>query len=233
MDTALDFSFAFQPIVDPRAHSVYSHEALVRGLNNESAYQVINRRSGGQKQAFDAACRIKAIEVASRIGMHTHLNLNLLSCTVPSGAVSLNSTIEAANRCSFPLERIIVELAINDYANFKHVFNEYRQAGLKFAIDDFGAGYSGLFLLAQYPPDIVKLDMELVRGIQRHAFRQGVVRTIAQACLDLKVDLVVEGVETVDEFNWFNDLGVQLYQGFLFAKPMFEAMPPVHSPDPS
>ncbi len=232
MDTALDFSFAFQPIVDSQARTVYSHEALVRGLNNESAYQVINRRSGGQKQAFDAACRVKAIEVASRIGMHTHLNLNLLSCTALNrAAISLNSTVEAANRCSFPLERIIVELAINDYVNFAHVFNEYRQVGLRFAIDDFGAGYSGLFLLAEFPPDIVKLDMELVRGIQLHTPRQGIVRTIAQACVDLEIDLVVEGVETVDEFNWFNDLGVQLYQGYLFAKPMFEAMPPVHSPD--
>jgi len=228
-----DFSFAFQPIVDSHARTVYSHEALVRGLHDEPAYQVINRSPGNQKQAFDAACRVKAIEVAARIGMHTHLNLNLLSCTALKVAVSLNSTVEAANRCSFPLERIIVELSINDYANFAQVFKEYRQLGLKFAIDDFGAGYSGLFLLSDFPPDIVKLDMELVRGIRSHTPRHGIVHTIAQACVDLGIDLVVEGVETVDEFNWFNDLGVQLYQGYLFAKPMFEAMPPFHSPDPN
>src|SRR5438270_4969728 len=115
MDTAADFSFAFQPIVDSNARTVYSHEALVRGLNNEPACQVINRSSGGQKQAFDAACRVKAIEVAARIGMRTHLNLNLLSCTASHRAVSFIYTIETASRYSFPLERINVELAIGDY----------------------------------------------------------------------------------------------------------------------
>lgn len=230
-----DFSFAFQPIVDTHAGVVYSHEALVRGLNNESAYEVIKRYSGGPMGAFDAACRSKAIEVAARIGIHTHLNLNFLPSAVLDPAIGLNATIEAANRHSFPLNRIIVEAtegeAISDPAHFAQAINEYRRAGMKLAIDDFGAGYSGLNLLSEFQPDIVKLDMGLVRGIQSHGPRQAIVRAIAQVCIDLGIDFVVEGVETVDEFAWFTDLGVHLYQGFLFAKPMFEAMPPFQIPD--
>ena len=231
---AREFSFAFQPIVDTHAGVVYSHEALVRGLNNEPAYEVINRYPADRMAAFDAACRAKAIEVAARIGLHTHLNLNFLPSAASNPIVGLDSTIEAANRHSFPLDRIIVEATegevIGDHAKFAKTVNEYRRAGMRFAIDDFGAGYSGLNLLAEFQPDIVKLDMGLVRDIQSHGPRQAIVRAIAQVCVDLGIDFVVEGVETVDEFSWFNDLGVNLYQGYLFAKPMFEAMPPFHVP---
>jgi len=223
--SASGFSFAFQPIVDTHAQAVFSHEALVRGLNNEPASQVINRRSGSQKLVFDAACRIKAIEVAARIGMHTHLNLNLFRSTAVNAAVGLKSTIEAADRWLFPLERIVVELAIDDYASLEKVLGGASRDGMKFAIDDFGAGYSGLILLSKLKPDIVKLNMDLVRGINFHSPRQAIARAVVQICGDLGIDVVAEGVETVDEFSWFTDLGVHLYQGYLFAKPMFEAMP--------
>lgn len=119
---ARDFSFAFQPIVDTHARAVYSHEALVRGLNNEPAYQVINRYTTDRMAAFDAACRAKAIEVAAQIGVHTHLSLNFLPSAALNAMDGLDSTIEAANRHSFPLDRIIVEAtegeAIGDQAKF-------------------------------------------------------------------------------------------------------------------
>lgn len=230
-----DFSFAFQPIVDTHTRTVYSHEALVRGLNNEPACQVLERYAGDRITVFDAACRAKAIEVAARIGIHTHLNLNFLPSAVMDTDAGLHSTIEAANRHAFPLDRIILEAteveAIADHARFAQTVNEYRRFGIRLAIDDFGAGYAGLGLLSEFQPDIVKLDMGLVRGIHTHGPRQAIVRAIAQICVDLGIDFVVEGVETIDEFSWFNDLGVHLYQGYLFAKPMFETMPPVHIPD--
>ena len=230
-----DFSFAFQPIVDTHARAVYSHEALVRGINNEPAYQVIKRYSSDQMIAFDTACRIKAIEVAARIGVSTNLNLNFIPSAALHEGAALNSTIEAAHRHSFPLDRIILEAtegeAISNYVQFVKVVNEFRRAGIRLAIDDFGSGYSGLNLLSEFQPDIVKLDMTLVRGILSHGPRQAIVRAIAQVCTDLGIDFIVEGVETVDEFSWFTDLGVNLYQGYLFAKPMFEAMPPFQIPD--
>ena len=148
----------------------------------------------------------------------------------------MKSTIEAAARHSFPLERIILEAteveAIGDPAHFAKVVNEYRRAGMKLAIDDFGAGYAGLSLLSEFQPDIVKLDMKLVRGIDSHGPRQAIVRGIAQVCVDLGIDLIAEGVETLDEFVWFDNLGVSLYQGYLFAKPLWEGMPSIHIPIP-
>jgi EAL domain-containing protein (putative c-di-GMP-specific phosphodiesterase class I) len=98
------------------------------------------------------------------------------------------------------------------------------------AIDDFGAGYSGLNLLADFQPDQIKLDMKLVRGIERHGPRQAIVRAIDQACQDLGIDVIAEGVETVEEYAWLANQGIKLFQGYLFAKPAFESFPPVHYP---
>lgn len=229
------FSCAFQPIIDAHARSVYSHEALVRGLNNESAQQVISRYATDQMGEFDAASRAKAIEVAASIGLTDHLNLNFMPNSALDAKSGLNSTVEAANRHSFPLDRIIVEAtegdAIADKSKFAKGVNEFRRAGMRFGIDDFGAGHSGLGLLAEFQPDMVKLDISLVRGIEANGPRQAIVRAVAGVCLDLGIDLVAEGVETVDEFSWFTDVGVSLFQGYLFAKPMFEGMPKFVIPD--
>ena len=99
------------------------------------------------------------------------------------------------------------------------------------AIDDFGAGYSGLNLLADFQPDQIKLDMKLIRGIEWHGPRQAIVRAINQICLDLGIDVIAEGVETELEYAWLASQGIHLYQGYLFAKPGFESFPKVHYPE--
>lgn len=102
--------------------------------------------------------------------------------------------------------------------------NTYRAQGLRFAIDDFGAGFSGLNLLADFQPDIVKLDMQLVRNIDSSGPRQAIVRAVIQACEDLRIDVLAEGVESEPEQRWFKRNGVRLFQGYWFARPTFEAL---------
>ena len=96
------------------------------------------------------------------------------------------------------------------------------------AIDDFGAGYAGLNLLAEFQPDIVKLDMALVRGIDTNLPRQAIIAGILGICRMLNVRVIGEGIETVGEMQTLRDLGVELMQGYLFARPAFEELP---SPD--
>jgi len=106
-----------------------------------------------------------------------------------------------------------------------------REMGCRVAIDDFGAGYSGLNLLAELQPDQIKMDMALIRGIESNGPRQAIVRAIASVCIDLGIDLMAEGVETLDEFQWLRGEGIQLFQGYLFAKPSFTSLPPAQFPD--
>jgi EAL domain-containing protein (putative c-di-GMP-specific phosphodiesterase class I) len=120
---------------------------------------------------------------------------------------------------------------IEDLGLLAKRINEFRALGLKVAIDDFGSGYSGLNLLADFQPDQIKLDMRLVRGIDLNGPRQAIVRAVGQVCVDLGIDVIAEGVETVEEYTWLANHDVRLFQGFLFARPGFESFPCVSYPE--
>jgi len=227
------FTFAFQPIVDAKVHKVFSYEALIRGLDHESAYEVLGRVPAKNMLLFDQEARIEAIELAARLGIDCHLNLNLIPQSLQSPA-SILTTLEAASRTHLPIDHLIIELTegavIDDHAQFAENINRYRGLGLMVAIDDFGSGYSGLNLLVDFQPDQIKLDMKLIRGIERHGPRQAIVSAICQVCIDLGIEVIAEGVETVEEYTWLANAGIRLYQGYLFAKPGFESFPSVHYP---
>jgi blue light- and temperature-responsive anti-repressor len=227
-----DFTFAFQPIVDSQAREIVSYEALIRGPDNESAYQILRQVPADTMFAFDLKARVKAIGLAMRLGVSCNLNLNFLPRSLDSSAESIITTLEAAKSVSLPVNRIVLEVVegeiIDDTSHFIELINKYRGLGLMVAIDDFGAGYSGLNLLADFQPDQVKLDMKLIRGIERHGPRQAIVRAINQICLDLGIDVIAEGVETELEYAWLASQGIHLYQGYLFAKPGFESFPKVY-----
>jgi EAL domain-containing protein (putative c-di-GMP-specific phosphodiesterase class I) len=228
------FTFAFQPIVDVKAREVFSYEALIRGPSGESAYQVLGQVPAGRLLEFDQKARAKAIGLAARLGLACHLNLNFVPQSMRSPE-SILSVIAAATRAHLPIERLILEItegaAIDDRVQFAEMVNEHRGLGIKFAIDDFGAGYSGLNLLADFQPDLIKLDIKLVRGIEHLGPRQAIVRAVGQACYDMGIDVIAEGVETVEEYRWLANAGIRLFQGFLFARPGFESFPPVYYPE--
>jgi EAL domain-containing protein (putative c-di-GMP-specific phosphodiesterase class I) len=229
------FTFAFQPIIDVQTREVFSYEALIRGQGNETAHSILKQVPAHRLHGFDQMARIEAIFLAARLGIGGHLNLNALPQSVCCSASTIHSTLEAANRARLPIERLIIEITegevIEDQPRFAEAVNEFRGLGLKVAIDDFGAGYAGLNLLADFQPDQIKIDMKLVRGIHRNGPRQAIVRAISQACSDLGIDVIAEGVETVDELGWLANEGLRLFQGYLFAKPAFESFPSVFYPE--
>ncbi len=228
------FTFAFQPIVDANACEVVSYEALIRGLGNEPAYRILGQVKAERLFLFDQNARVQAIGLAGRLGLSCHLNLNFLPRSLDSSPDSVLSALAAAEQANLPVRRMVLEVlegqVIDNLAGFAQKINRYRAMGLKVAIDDFGSGYSGLNLLAEFQPDQVKLDMKLIRGIESHGPRQSIVRAIDQICSDLGIDLIAEGVETKEEYGWLASQGIHLFQGYLFAKPAFEAFPPVNYP---
>lgn len=230
-----EFSYAYQPIVDVVTREVFSYEALIRGPADEPARSVLERVPAHSKYRFDEDSRVAAISLATRLGLNCHLNLNILPQALYASPASVTSTLSAATRFALPIERLVLEITecevIADYANFGRQLNAFRSQGLKVAIDDFGAGYSGLNLLADFQPDQIKIDMNLVRGIERHGPRQAIVRALAQVCDDLGIDAIAEGVETRQEYDWFVENGFRLFQGYLFGRPGFECLPRAHLPD--
>ena len=106
-------------------------------------------------------------------------------------------------------------------------FRTYKGYGFTSAIDDFGAAYAGFELLAGFQPDVVKIDMGLVRNIHNDPVRLSIVRGFVGTCLELGIRAVAEGVESSDEVHALQSLGVELFQGFLFARPAIATLPPV------
>jgi len=136
----------------------------------------------------------------------------------------LRGTLRAAADCGFDLSRLIFEVTesekIVDAETLVRIFREYRKLGIKTAIDDFGAGYSGLNLLAEFQPDIIKLDMALVRNIDTDHVRQAIVKGIVQICKTLHIQVVAEGVETVGQRDFLGSLGCDVLQGYLYGRPV-------------
>jgi EAL domain-containing protein (putative c-di-GMP-specific phosphodiesterase class I) len=224
-------SMAFQPIVDVSQSRVFAYEALVRGAAGEGAGEIFSRLDDSTLYGFDQACRVKAVEMASLLGMDRWLSINFMPNAVYDPVHCIQTTLAASRRTGFPLDRIIFEVSeaerITKQDRLVGILNEYRGFGFKTAIDDFGAGFAGLSLLANFQPDIVKLDMELVRGIDASRARQTIVRSVMDLCGTLGIDVIAEGVETAAERDALQELGVALMQGYLFARPGFEALPEV------
>lgn len=232
----LPITMAFQPIVDIKAGTVFAQEALVRGAAGEGAGTVLSQVSTDNRYAFDQLCRTTAIELASGLGFaadNESLSINFLPNAVYEPRACIRVTLAAAMRTGFPVDRIIFEFTENEAIETGHLLNilrSYRAMGFRTAIDDFGAGFAGLGLLTKFQPDIVKLDMDLVRGIDRDAVKQVVVRNTLQMLRDLGIRPVCEGVETRGEYEALADLGVELMQGYLFAKPALADRPGIEWP---
>ncbi len=224
------FSMAFQPIVDVTTGKTFAQEALVRGLSGKGAQSVLSQITEQNRYGFDQACRIKAIEHATDLGIldtEALLSINFMPNAVYEPNVCIRQTMLAAERAGLPPERLIFEFTEQErieVAHLKRIVNAYREFGFRTAIDDFGAGYSGLSLLTQLQPDIVKIDMELVRNIDTEPVKRVMLRHIVNMLNDLDIDIIFEGIETHPQLEVIRDMGAKLVQGYLIAKPAFEAL---------
>ncbi|PCK32364.1 EAL domain-containing protein [Pseudoalteromonas piscicida] len=226
-----DITMAFQPIVDIQARAVFSYEALVRGKNGESAYEILNNVNDENQYAFDQHCRVTAIETFSQLSKTDNLNINFMPQAIYEPQACLATTIKSAKRCQFPAPQIIFEVTEQEQvvsrAFLTKIFKTYRQNGFKTAIDDFGEGYAGLSLLSGFQPDLIKLDMSLITDIATNPAKQAILKGISLTCDLLGVRLLAEGVETKSEYEYLKLSGIKLMQGYYFAKPQVESLPAV------
>jgi len=230
-DLGFEFSFAFQPIVDVHSREIVSYEALVRGPRGEPSASVFAQVPKNNFVAFDDICRRKAIHLASRLKIPSRLNLNMTASSIYEVDLSITATFRASIQSGIPVENIIFEVleseSLLDGRNLLKYLQVIQDFGFKTAVDDFGAGHSGLSLIVQYQPNFIKLDRNLISGIHQDHVKQVVFKGIWQICKSLSIDIVAEGVETAGEYHWLQDEGVRLFQGYYFARPAFEALPDV------
>jgi EAL domain-containing protein (putative c-di-GMP-specific phosphodiesterase class I) len=237
--TALPFgiAMAFQPIVDIRSGQPFAYEALVRGTNGESAHSVLSAVSDDLRYAFDQACRVAAIEGAVAAGIMdtgARLSINFLPNAVYSPKACIRLTLATAAAVQFPTDRLLFEFTENeempDPAHVAAIVAAYREMGFGTALDDFGAGHAGLTLLARFQPDYLKLDMELVRGLDNSLPRRMIVEAVLRMCTAMGIGLVAEGIETEGELAALREIGIHYVQGYLLARPGFRTLPSIRLP---
>jgi EAL domain-containing protein (putative c-di-GMP-specific phosphodiesterase class I) len=226
------FSMAFQPVVNVDTGRAYAYEALVRGPKGESAGSVLGQVTQENRYAFDQACRVRALTLAAELGLAetgAQLSINFMPGAVYNPASCIQLTLKTAKSVGFPLRQITFEIVeseqVRDVGHLRAIVKDYRERGFQVAIDDFGAAHSGLNLLADFPADVIKLDMALTRNLHERPTAFAITRSMVELAKTLGYQLVAEGVETIDEYAALRECGVRLMQGYLFARPMFERLP--------
>jgi EAL domain-containing protein (putative c-di-GMP-specific phosphodiesterase class I) len=228
---------AFHPIIDIAQGAVWGYEALVRGTGGQSAGYILNQVDEGQQYRFDQACRVKAIELAGKLfprDRDVRLSINFMPNAVYEPAACIRTSLETARRVGFDTRRIMFEFTENermaDTGHVARIIAEYKRLGFVTAIDDFGAGHAGLNLLADFQTDIIKVDMDIIRGIAGSAARQAIIAGIMVMARTLGITVIAEGIETEAELSTLKEAGISLFQGFLFAKPAIEHLPAIALP---
>lgn len=229
MFDSVRFSHAFQPIIDIEKKAIVSYEVLLRGPNGEPPFFVFDQIANDDLICFDEYNREHALTFVASKGIHCSLNLNYTpSAMLQDDGLSVIETIGKAKELGFLANQLVVEIVeserIEDYKELARILNKLRKEQVVIALDDFGAGYAGLNMLADVQPDLIKIDMALIRNIHENGPRQSIVRAIHNVCQDLAIDVLAEGVETLEEFAWLRKSNITLYQGYLFARPAFEQL---------
>lgn len=217
----------FQPIVNLKTAEILGYEALSRGPLNSPLYlpdklfkaaEIYNK-----SWELESLCRTKAIEKSSGIGKDKYLFLNVDPQIFKDEKFKKGFTKEFLAIHNISLDSIIFEIteksAIEDYNSFKIALDNYVKQGYKIAIDDTGAGYSGLKTLSEIKPHYIKIDMDLIRNIDKDTFKQAIMKAFVSLASITDMKLIAEGIETQEELITLINLGVYAGQGFFLLRP--------------
>ncbi|MCX8059600.1 MAG: EAL domain-containing protein [Aquificaceae bacterium] len=210
----------FHAIVEAKTGKVFGFEALCRA--QVPVYKLF-KISDRVAKITEYLCREKALlEYVARFDQTYHLFLNLHPKFFRDPLEHVGELETSFQLKGVPPRSVVVE--INEYEgmdlNAMKMIKEFlKNAGVKMALDDVGAGYAGLYQLIEINPDIAKLDIELVRDVHRNPLKANILRKLVEACKDSGIITLAEGVEKKEELEFLLEVGVDLLQGFIFAKP--------------
>jgi EAL domain-containing protein (putative c-di-GMP-specific phosphodiesterase class I) len=215
------FGMAFQPIVSLSTKSIFGYEALLRSTEPTlpTPADVLDAAERlGSTRKLGRAVRAFAAHRRSQMNPDWLLFVNLH----PSDLLDPELT-DPRSPLMATADHVVLEITerapLSGLEEVRERVQELRRLGFRIAVDDLGAGYAGLTSFATLDPDIVKVDMNLVRGIESSAVKRKLVGSVSALCREMEMLLVAEGVETTAERDVLADLGCDLFQGFLFARP--------------
>jgi EAL domain-containing protein (putative c-di-GMP-specific phosphodiesterase class I) len=212
---------AFQPIVDAKLKVVFGYEALLRSKEASLPHPGAMLSAAERlDRIFDLGRRVRALSAEAFehlagdallfVNLHTRdlLDPSLYDASAPLTKIARRVVLEITERST-----------IDDVEDIQARMAALREHGFRLAIDDLGAGYAGLSSFVAVQPEIVKLDMSLVRGVHQSEVRQRLIASMTSLCREMEMRVVAEGVEVAEERDAVLAFGCELLQGYLFAKP--------------
>lgn len=231
-----DFSFAFQPIIDPMSQRVIALEALIRGKDGETPATYFDKFKPEDVYTADLQSKKTAFAMASALRLnHKMLSVNLLPMTLVNRPDAVSFLINEIAAHGLVPEQIIVEFTesevISRFDTFAQAVKSLKAAGICVAIDHFGAGFAGLQLLSRFQPDRIKISRELITDVHKSGPRQAIIQAIIKCCASLEIMISAVGVEKPEEWMWLESAGIEIFQGNLFARACLNGTPSVAWPE--
>lgn len=221
----------FQPIINMKNNTIYGYETLIRGVKDDGTFiypDVLFEKSKRNDLNFklDRLCRESSLKTAATKKVHQKVFINFIPTSIYDPEFCLASTEKWAKQLEFDPSQIVFEVveteSVEDQKHLKSILEFYRSKGYKIALDDVGEGYSSLNMIIQLQPDIIKIDRNIIEGIDKNELKQSVYKALYTLSKENNIEVLAEGVETLYELEMIKSLGVDYVQGYYFARPSSE-----------
>jgi EAL domain-containing protein (putative c-di-GMP-specific phosphodiesterase class I) len=218
---------AYQPILALKERTVLGFEALSRGPR-VSGLETADSLFGAAERhhltiELDRLCRRRALLSSGRIPSTAKIFVNTLPATVRDPEFRGRALIDFLDKAQVSPDRIVLEitekLVIENYHLFREAMAYFTDLGMSFAVDDVGAGYSGLESIARLKPQFLKIDTGLVRDVHSSLVNREMVKAIIAMGEGIGATVIAEGIQTDDEANALHEMGIDWGQGYLLARP--------------
>jgi EAL domain-containing protein (putative c-di-GMP-specific phosphodiesterase class I) len=223
----------FQPIADLRHRTVLGYEALTRGPAG-SVYQMPLRLFEMAEEAdlvfeLDRKCRRRALLSATELPTEAKLFINVYPSAMYDPEFRGGALVRLVEAQGLTPDRVVLEIteksAIENYELFAEALSELTSHGFSIAVDDVGAGYSGLEKIAHLRPHYLKFDRNLIRDIDSSYIRREMTRALKTFADSIGSAIIAEGIERQGELDTLVDLGVRIGQGYLLGRPAGAFLP--------
>jgi EAL domain-containing protein (putative c-di-GMP-specific phosphodiesterase class I) len=218
----------YQPIVDLASRQVHGYESLVRapeGAQWDSPDQLFEM-AGETDLLFEADCLCRKValrDAAGKLSSGVKLFLNCLPSAIHDASFRADRLRRTLEVCGLTPNDLVFEISekesIRNFQIFRETRDYYRGLGIKFALDDTGAGYASLEAMMQVAPDYVKVAASLVKSINTDPARHVLMEALQSMARAIGASLIAEGIETPEELAAMQELGVPYGQGFILGRP--------------
>lgn len=217
----------FQPIICLSERRIVGYEALTRGPSNSPLHSPIAllsvARQAGRLSELELACRRSACQRFNEQKLPGKLFLNVSPESLLESAHKTGRTLQLLQDFGIAPNQVVIELTeqtpIDDFQLLQTALHHYRAMGFSIALDDLGAGYSSLRLWSELRPDYVKIDRHFIDGIHQDALKREFVGSILKIARASRAQVIAEGIELPEELAVLIEMGVDLVQGYLLARP--------------